>query len=631
MIDGPVSAWYGGGVFSGDASTIVVVQGVGCFVPRFELGNVSLPPRFVRSRGCTISKERSKDRIDEFGLKANPPGPEKERAGTGEASPKASVIWIDADRASMSRDGSERPLFGALGGGVIEMKFKPLMDRVAIRRLPRGRPGGLGFERRSAAWGIALGVLLAAGVAQSAQVVEMRVGRHPDFTRVVFELDSPAGYSLERNASEAGVSELVVTLSAGAETEKVAIKKGLIEEVNLVGGNHSATAHIRLSSKGLRVKEMILANPPRIVLDVMAPKVAKAAPVPAPAARPVTKAEAKAEAKAETKVEAIVETTPVPEPKTASAPPTPPTPSTPPATPPTTQKPRVVSMSLTASPEPESAAPIAVARTTPETTPAKAPTIPAAVTTASKPPESPVRAVDGARVKPSAFEQAAAPKPDSNDSAAPIAATASRSQTATGSARAKTPPPPARTRPAARPTRPASKPAAMPEPSGGESVDMKLVAAGVGLLVLVGAGLFVMKRRRAGAAGLDEIDDDPFADDNPFAQLGDDVMEGGPASSVSADEMPIFGQAAGGTAGVVNDDDASVAKSAAPGGAQNDPFDTAVVGDMDGATTQTNTEQGGFDPSAAAGDDMEGFNETTNVTQGMDSVAPMAGMDMGGE
>lgn len=499
------------------------------------------------------------------------------------------------------------------------MESNPLMDRAAIRRLPRGRDGGTGFKRRSVAWGVALGVLLAAGIAQSAQVVEMRVGKHRDFTRVVFELDSPAGYSLGRNEPAPGVFELVITLDAGAETEKVAVKQGLIEGVNLVGGNDVSTAHIRLGSKGLRVKEMILRSPPRIVLDVMAPKVAKAAPTPTPAARPEVKVpETKLPAAGVPETKAEKQPTPEPEPKTAPTP-----------------KATVVSKSLSARPEPKSATPSAVAGTTPEPT---LPSAPTPATSASRTPttlpESPVTAVDGARVAPSAIDQAAIAKPDLNDATPPIAATAasaSRSQRSPRAAAPTTPPPPARERSAARPPRAPAKSAAMPEPSGGMFADMKLVAAGVGLLVLVGVGLFVMKRRRAGAVTLDELDDDPFAADNPFAQLGDDVMDGAAASAVSADEMPVFGQSSGGSAAVVSDDDSPIAKGAAPAGGRKNLVDTAVVNDMDGATTHTNMEQRGLNPSAAVGDDMEGFNDATSVTRGMDSVAPMAGMDMGGE
>jgi len=49
------------------------------------------------------------------------------------------------------------------------------------------------FSRIAAALA-ALAILV--GPAWSARVVEVRVGNHPKFTRVVFELDAPAGYRI---------------------------------------------------------------------------------------------------------------------------------------------------------------------------------------------------------------------------------------------------------------------------------------------------------------------------------------------------------------------------------------------------------------------------------------------------
>lgn len=53
------------------------------------------------------------------------------------------------------------------------------------------------------------GLVLAAaavGTAAAAEIIEVRVGRHPTFTRVVFEMDTPAGYRIERRADALGDS-----------------------------------------------------------------------------------------------------------------------------------------------------------------------------------------------------------------------------------------------------------------------------------------------------------------------------------------------------------------------------------------------------------------------------------------
>lgn len=145
--------------------------------------------------------------------------------------------------------------------------------------------------------GIVRGVALAAclalapGAAWAAQLVDVRVGRHDDFTRIVFELDAPAGYRIERDESAPGVSELVVTLEAGGASRRVPTPKSLVEGVSIDSlGPQNAVAHIRLASNALRLKEMILSGPPRIVLDVLPAESAKA---PAPARSPAPRTQAK--------------------------------------------------------------------------------------------------------------------------------------------------------------------------------------------------------------------------------------------------------------------------------------------------------------------------------------------------
>jgi len=116
-------------------------------------------------------------------------------------------------------------------------------------------------------------VLLLAGVASAARVTDVRVGRHDEFTRVVFELDQPAGYKIERAEPSPGVSELVVSLDAAASPRSLSTDGPRVRgvEVEPTRGSRSR-ARIRLGGGGLRLKEMILTGPPRIVLDVMGPE-----------------------------------------------------------------------------------------------------------------------------------------------------------------------------------------------------------------------------------------------------------------------------------------------------------------------------------------------------------------------
>ena len=105
--------------------------------------------------------------------------------------------------------------------------------------------------------------------AMAAEIVEVRVGRHAEFTRVVFELDRSAGYRIERADPTSDVVELVVSLEATSIPRSVKPPKSLIKGVSIEPSGQRSVARIRLARKGLKLKEMILASPPRIVLDVL--------------------------------------------------------------------------------------------------------------------------------------------------------------------------------------------------------------------------------------------------------------------------------------------------------------------------------------------------------------------------
>jgi hypothetical protein len=102
--------------------------------------------------------------------------------------------------------------------------------------------------------------------------VEVRVGNHPTFTRVVFELDAPAGYRVERHMAEEGASEILVTLEASSTPRSLMSRSAMVERVAVQDGRERSVAHIRLKKSPSRVKELILSDPPRIVFDLMLPE-----------------------------------------------------------------------------------------------------------------------------------------------------------------------------------------------------------------------------------------------------------------------------------------------------------------------------------------------------------------------
>jgi len=143
--------------------------------------------------------------------------------------------------------------------------------RPAFRGLRIGRGGGslclmLGLLV------CASSVTLMAQRVEAAEIVEVRIGKHAEFTRVVFELDRTAGYRIERVDPTSDVAELVISLEASSIPRRLKSSKSLIEQVEVEPSGARSIARIRLAKNGLRLKEMILASPPRIVIDVLAPR-----------------------------------------------------------------------------------------------------------------------------------------------------------------------------------------------------------------------------------------------------------------------------------------------------------------------------------------------------------------------
>lgn len=151
---------------------------------------------------------------------------------------------------------------------------------------------------------VALMVCLAAP-AFAARIVQVRVGNHPTYSRVVFELDAHAGYQIEsRDTKDDKV--LALTIDASSRDRDVVSKSLGVGAVKIESVDGKSVATVTLRRDDLTVKEMILSNPPRIVLDFRYPaekssKLASAgtdstakvqpAPPPAPAAKPAPSAE----------------------------------------------------------------------------------------------------------------------------------------------------------------------------------------------------------------------------------------------------------------------------------------------------------------------------------------------------
>ena len=117
-----------------------------------------------------------------------------------------------------------------------------------------------------------LAALLLAAPARAAEVVAVRVGNHPTYTRVVFELDAPAGYGIEHRAAADGVSEILVSMDAGSPPRSLDPRTVMVDRIAVESQEDRSTARIRLRKNPSRVKRQILANPPRLVFDLVFPE-----------------------------------------------------------------------------------------------------------------------------------------------------------------------------------------------------------------------------------------------------------------------------------------------------------------------------------------------------------------------
>jgi len=540
-------------------------------------------------------------------LKTDPPDPKRNvQVLESERGRSQEIAWRScAGRVSFAQRVAARR-FSGNSGVAIEMDVYSTFQRARARGVPgeRGRP-------RRATFCLLFSVLVAgfcsvAAVADAAEVLQLRLGRHQAFTRVVFELDSPAGYSLEQNVLSGGRTELVVTLDASATNQEKSLRGALVRKVSLTGQGKRSVARIQLSAGELRVKEMILGSPPRIVLDVLAPPTAKSSKTakvatPKPRVTEPTRAAAKPIVKPVAKKVA----------KPAAKPAAKPTIAKPAATKPSarpTAKP-------IAKPQVKAVAPVASVNHGASPAPTRVKTRPA-VAPAARPTPAP---------RPAASAKPSVPTAQKPPSAAPTGLAKTRV--------AKTPPPPARKKPATRPSRMPAAPAAIPESTSGSLFTARNVGGGLALLGLVGGGTFFMLRRRAGKElpGEEGFDDDPFAEDNPFASLGDDPGAGDAlvdtsGSSDQTAELPFADQMDESAANVVDefgsddDRDIPVAKVSADAGSQENVFDTSTTG-TPGAD---DTLVPGAENAAAAGDKMETYGDAT-VNTGVDAMPPIPG------
>lgn len=100
------------------------------------------------------------------------------------------------------------------------------------------------------------------------RVTDVRIGRHGEYTRVVIELDGPSGYKLERLERPGEAPEILVKVDASSAPRELASQSDVVKSVKLESKGEGSVARIVLRSREIRLAEMKLTAPSRIVLDV---------------------------------------------------------------------------------------------------------------------------------------------------------------------------------------------------------------------------------------------------------------------------------------------------------------------------------------------------------------------------
>ena len=407
---------------------------------------------------------------------------------------------------------------------------------------------------------------ITAVTAEAAEIVEVRIGRHAEFTRVVFELDRAAGYRIERSDPKSDVAELVISFEASSIPRRLKSSKSLIEQVEVEPSGPRSIARIRLSKDGLKLKEMILASPPRIVLDVLsdkkaAPSIAKTAVKPKAKPVPAPKEEAVPSFDEPTFDEIVAENSVEPEPAPVVAP-----------------KPVVVEQVVVVEPEPVV---VAAVEPAPSPSPAPMPT-----------PSTEVAAFD----EPSTSTPIEEPGTGESDQPEVLADQVADSR-ANAAAQVEPVSPPTRT---PRPMVVKSKPST--DEGGGW---MTWALAGIGVIALLLGGALVARRRKgdgevdfADEGESDSGDADTIQaenDENPFGNLSGDDQQMTLGKTEASTATP-FGTDSGDTTIVSLTDEEKESESVVFGDSEENSMDEMEVISRD----QVNESLGGM-PSAAAG------------------------------
>jgi hypothetical protein len=113
-------------------------------------------------------------------------------------------------------------------------------------------------------------------------VADLRVGVHDGLTRVVIETDVRTGYRIDDGTA----GEILVHVDARGAARQLAAPGRLLESVDLEEAEGGSLARLKLQTAGVRIRDRVFEQPPRIVLDLMEPDADDVAWAPSPSPKP---------------------------------------------------------------------------------------------------------------------------------------------------------------------------------------------------------------------------------------------------------------------------------------------------------------------------------------------------------
>jgi N-acetylmuramoyl-L-alanine amidase len=132
---------------------------------------------------------------------------------------------------------------------------------------------------------------IAAPSSSPATLQHVRIGRHPAYTRIVFELDRPAAYEWHHNEGSNEYSlTLLDTVPANNVTSTVSLRNPHVSTVALTRSTPTSTTAVITAKIALRPHLFLLDHPNRVVIDLFPPAVPSHQPSAQPPSTPLATA-----------------------------------------------------------------------------------------------------------------------------------------------------------------------------------------------------------------------------------------------------------------------------------------------------------------------------------------------------